>query len=445
MSKRRIVVIAVLLGMVVIGGVGAIGLWKYHEQPQFCATCHIMEPYLASWQASDYGAYAHAEADVTCLNCHEPTTQQQVDELVVYMQGDFTVPLEEREYGNEFCFDCHLPNEHTSYEEVIQLTAGPELNPHGSHLGELECEICHKTHRPSEDYCAQCHGAVATGPGWTTEVSTITELDVWDPDMDCTVCHVMVPYVESLEDTNLLAYAHAEEGADCLDCHNDLDELQQVHEEAVPGTPVQALSVENEFCFDCHVANEHTSLEQVIQRTGALDPNPHDSALGDLDCQTCHKMHEPSTIAWSPETDCALCHLDPQEESLEDPNLLVSVHAQEGLVCGDCHSDVEALAEAHAGAVPGAPVSNLAVKEEFCFDCHVDNEHTSYEQVIELTADYIIDDQNINPHDPHQGAEEEVNPLSCSACHKMHEGSPLINGCYGCHHQRTLESCRTCH
>ena len=67
MSKRRIVIIGVLLGVVVIGGVGAIGLWTYHEQPQFCATCHIMEPYLASWQASDFGAYPHAQQDVTCL------------------------------------------------------------------------------------------------------------------------------------------------------------------------------------------------------------------------------------------------------------------------------------------------------------------------------------------------------------------------------------------
>ena len=35
-------------GGVVLGGVGAVGSWQYHEQPQFCATCHIMEPYLES-------------------------------------------------------------------------------------------------------------------------------------------------------------------------------------------------------------------------------------------------------------------------------------------------------------------------------------------------------------------------------------------------------------
>jgi cytochrome c nitrite reductase small subunit len=444
LSKRRIVIIGVLLGIVVIGGVGAIGLWTYHEQPQFCATCHIMDPYLASWENSDYGAYAHAVEDVTCLECHEPTTEQQINELVVYLQGDFTVPLAEREFGNEFCFDCHEANEHTSYGEVIQLTADLALNPHGSHLGELECEICHKMHRLSEDYCADCHGSVATGAGWTIPVSLTAEVDVWTPDMDCAACHVMVPYIESLEDEELLGYAHAQEGADCVDCHSDQEELQRVHEEAVPGEPVAALSVDNEFCFDCHLDNEHMSLEQVIQRTEALDPNPHDRPVDELDCGTCHKIHEPSTIAWSPETDCSLCHLDPQVESLEDPSLLAYDHAQEGLECLDCHTDLEALGETHVGAVAGARVQNLRVEMQFCFDCHVENEHTSYRQIIELTAEYIIDDENINPHEPHPGS-EVVRQIECYTCHKMHNESLLISGCYGCHHEGTFQACIECH
>jgi len=330
MSKKRIVIVAVLLGVAVIGGVGAIGLWTYHEQPQFCATCHIMQPYLDSWVASDYGAYAHAVEDVTCLECHVPTTQQQVDELVVYMQGDFTVPLEEIEVSDEFCFDCHLDDEHTSLEEVVQRTSDREVNPHQSHLiGELDCDLCHRMHGLSEDYCAGCHGPLATGAGWTTEVSRTADVEVWTPDMDCTSCHVMDAYFESLQDSDLLAYAHAEEGLSCLDCH-DVEAVAQVHEEATAGRPIKAKTVDMEFCLDCHVANEHTSHEQVIERT----------------------------------------------------------------------------------------------------------------------TDYVIGDQNINPHDPHTGLESDqydLGPYECSTCHQMHEESPLINGCYSCHHARTLQSCSECH
>jgi len=129
---------------------------------------------------------------------------------------------------------------------------------------------------------------------------------------------------------------------------------------------------------------------------------------------------------------------------LEDPSLLAYAHAQEGLECLDCHTQTEALGETHVGTVAGERVPSLRVEMQFCFDCHVPNEHTSYEPIIELTADYIIDDQNINPHDPHPGS-DVVSQLQCSYCHEMHKESPLINGCYGCHHERTFQSCIECH
>jgi len=326
MSKKRIVVIAVLLGVVVLGGVGAVGFWQYHEQPEFCGTCHIMDPYLESWQSSDYGAAAHAEQGVACLDCHEPTVQQQMDELVMYVQGDFAVPLEQREFGVEFCFDCHEANEHTGYEEVIQRTEGLEINPHDSHLGEMECGTCHKMHQSSEDYCAQCHEPVATEAGWTTEVTATAEVDVWAPDMDCTACHVMDTYFDSLQNTSLLAYDHADEGLACLDCH-EVDAVERVHNEAVAGRPVTQRTVEMEFCLDCHVANEHTSYEQVIERTkdytvAVITVNPHDphaglesdqDDLGPYECNVCHEMHTKSPLVNS----CRECHHAVPRESCQ--------------------------------------------------------------------------------------------------------------------------------
>ena len=152
MSKNRIVVIVVLLGMVVVGGVGAVGFWQYHEQPQFCATCHIMDPYLESWESGDLGAHAHAVEGVTCLECHEPTVQQQMNELVVYIQGDFDVPLAQIRYPMSECLECY-----EDYPTLAELTGGSDFNPHDSHWGELECSTCHQMHAASVDYCDQCH------------------------------------------------------------------------------------------------------------------------------------------------------------------------------------------------------------------------------------------------------------------------------------------------
>jgi hypothetical protein len=89
------------------------------------------------------------------------------------------------------------------------------------------------------------------------------------------------------------------------------------------------------------------------------------------------------------------------------------------------------------------PLEERQSETQVCFDCHVPNEHTSYAEVIERTKEYPVDDEKINPHDPHAGLEERQ--LECLCCHQMHEESPLINGCYSCHHAGTFENCSTCH
>jgi len=90
-----------------------------------------------------------------------------------------------------------------------------------------------------------------------------------------------------LQDSSLLAYAHAQQGLASLDCH-EVEAVEQVHEEAVPGTRIRGRTVENEFCFDCHVANEHTSCEEIMERTKDLEINPHS---GGGECYLCYQMH----------------------------------------------------------------------------------------------------------------------------------------------------------
>ena len=160
MKKRRIW-ISVAIVLVVLVGAG-FALWEYHEQPQFCVICHIMQPYLDSWESSSMPVAIHAAEGITCLECHEPTIKQQINEVIVFVTGDYKIPLRERKLPKEKCFECH-----DNYEVLIPLTEeGFERNPHNSHWGEMECHICHNMHRDSVDYCAQCHDPVTDAPGW---------------------------------------------------------------------------------------------------------------------------------------------------------------------------------------------------------------------------------------------------------------------------------------
>ncbi|MBN1318309.1 MAG: ammonia-forming cytochrome c nitrite reductase subunit c552 [Anaerolineales bacterium] len=311
-SKKYIAFSAVGLALVASTGVG----WKYHETPRFCADmCHVMEPYLDSWRGSDFTASAHAAQGVACLDCHEPSIQEQVTELITFWKGDYTTPLEELQVSEAFCYDCHLLDEHESRDQVIQRTAELERNPHDSHLiEEMNCTACHKIHKASQDQCAVCHDAIATGAEWTTEVTRTAEIKVWEPTMDCSSCKSMVPYVNSLTDSDLMASAHAEEGLVCLDCHVE-EKTMLVHESAVPSDrPLKPRQFTMETCFTCHVENEHTSYQEVAGRT--IDTiiadelhNPHDphtaaAHVEQLECYTCHKMHKESPLT----AGCYDCH-----------------------------------------------------------------------------------------------------------------------------------------
>jgi cytochrome c nitrite reductase small subunit len=154
---------AILVMVLVVGG---IAFWNYHDQPQFCSqACHILEPYVASLGDPDSLAYAHAQEDILCTDCHRTTIPGTTSELVAYVTGDYKTPMRERKVPMEECFECH-----ENYEKMIPLTdpeiLGSERNPHDGHWVELECYICHNMHRESVDYCSGCHDPVTEAAGW---------------------------------------------------------------------------------------------------------------------------------------------------------------------------------------------------------------------------------------------------------------------------------------
>jgi hypothetical protein len=152
------------------GANGVIAAEKrlYQKDPQSCAKCHLIEPYVESWKNSDFLDHKHEQSGVACLECHQVTVQQEKKHLAKFNKKAYKVPLEEREYSNDLCFRCH-----GSYKEIIERTKdykgkGLSRNPHESHYGEIDCNLCHKAHRASIDYCSQCHPPVVNKPGWKT-------------------------------------------------------------------------------------------------------------------------------------------------------------------------------------------------------------------------------------------------------------------------------------
>ncbi|WP_176603740.1 cytochrome c3 family protein [Desulfosarcina ovata] len=97
----------------------------------------VVQKAAASWADSPYMDNIHAVADITCCNCHQ------------------AAPWEDYYVMNSTCENCHdLAKLQSAHEDA---NGEHQPNPHKSHLGNVDCIICHVSHGPSKVYCKQCH------------------------------------------------------------------------------------------------------------------------------------------------------------------------------------------------------------------------------------------------------------------------------------------------
>jgi len=98
--------------------------------------------------------------------------------------------------------------------------------------------------------------------------------------VDCKQCHQQKT---RLYGKLLLSHFHSLAGLTCGSCHQE-------------GAP-QKKDLSKGKCLSCH-----GSYEQLGLQTAAVDPNPHKTHLGEIDCLYCHHQHRSSANY------CAQCH-----------------------------------------------------------------------------------------------------------------------------------------
>lgn len=194
-NKKLGIIAAVLV--VILAAAGG-GFYVWHQTPSFCdAICHNpQDPYTPTFEAEpgqpavDKWGNEVADArgmlapfhrkffDANCLSCHEPTMQEQISEGMEWVTGNFYNPLSERDLNDlcrwngkdeiEFCAKsgCHATI--STKEDLTEVTANLERNPHSWHHVEYDCSDCHKAHRASIMVCADCHEDAEVPAGWIT-------------------------------------------------------------------------------------------------------------------------------------------------------------------------------------------------------------------------------------------------------------------------------------
>ena len=97
-----------------------------------------MKKVFASWKSSGYTDSLHGKANIMCGGCHGGTMAKEGDTV-----------------ENSRCLACHGPMDKLAARSTPKDF--PDRNPHKSHLGEINCTVCHKGHAESKTYCLDCH------------------------------------------------------------------------------------------------------------------------------------------------------------------------------------------------------------------------------------------------------------------------------------------------
>jgi hypothetical protein len=168
---------------------------------------------------------------------------------------------------------------------------------------------------------AACSPKLATGDSGGAQETAPGDVAVtvaWSVNSDCGICHSLEAH--SFEDAAAAASLHGSK--QCVDCHDDIDALDKIHEGTAVGDfapkRLKKTVVDKDICLSCHkqanLANV-TSDSLVLTDMAGKVVNPHELPAtasgihGEIVCADCHELHNDSSGLDKNSKDyCLSCH-----------------------------------------------------------------------------------------------------------------------------------------
>lgn len=424
------IILAVLLAV-------AVGFYTYFNRPTSCGLCHIMKPYLSSWQKTD-----HAKKKVDCYECHAiPGIRGRIAANARVLRYTITYlgkkpKLIKGEVSNQACLRCHF-----SYAtESKALVASKHFK---SYLKEkISCTDCHlqlahlsadkkklpkplKNNWATVDNCQQCH--VPQYDLWKESLHA-EAIDALQPqnitNKVCLPCHTLTPKLANVQCEN----CHGEGGKHiarpkrgnvpvaelkaevCGSCHSgshhdtfsDAEWKGTKHAKALEDLK-KAKETAKDYCLKCH---------SVDYRLAAADEKPTlSTAKLPLTCQACHDTHTTDTRL-SKEKLCPSCHTGenlavgwevhyPTKEfflgrRVKDSGVsfppVFGKHVNNGVTCVNCHMYKRVFVSEQEPAKTG---HDFLAKPEGCNACHpergIDGNKTKIDELQAPTRAALVE------------------------------------------------------
>jgi nitrate/TMAO reductase-like tetraheme cytochrome c subunit len=154
--KVSLIANIVIVVLLIVGFGGMAVIHESDTNPNFCGTCHLMQPQVTSYLTNNHMDNFHMRANVECKQCHDYSVVAEATSGVNFLIGNYEVnkdgALLQRKYPDSMCFKCHV-----SYTSIANQTSFLPRNPHSNHNGQLHCYECHISHGAQIDYCSGCH------------------------------------------------------------------------------------------------------------------------------------------------------------------------------------------------------------------------------------------------------------------------------------------------
>ncbi len=358
--KFTIITMGVFLFMIV----SFIGVTYATSTPNFCATCHIMKPEVATWEAS-----SHSQVD--CVTCHvDPGLTNALKHKVVatkelyhYVTKTYELPIRmTEEIPDDRCLQCHSTDRKVS-------PSYPGLY------------IPHERHNEKGVACVKCHQGVAHGNIASRGMTMGGDFSEWDRAAGT---KVMDPEF-TLPEMQLCMDCHGRRGVTvaCEACHSGNMMPENHRESSFKVNHGQQAKKDIDYCDTCHsyikapgvTSNQMPDEEDPVasylasMQTGS-DSDYTDYAKTNEYCVDCHKKRpvthddnwpfEHGKRAESDEQRCLVCH---------SPRTDVKGTTQKA-ACSSCHPSIHKNRSwrlSHPIEVP----PRYAVLEPKCLQCHV--------------------------------------------------------------------------
>jgi hypothetical protein len=370
--------------MVVLSGASV----ELTSTSSFCNSCHIMNPYYASWKHSSHKG-------VECVQCH--IAPGATNFMAAKLNGlgqvvdDVLHRTSTKPSASVSQMSCTRGGCHTVETlSAKKIDNGRFKFAHDKHLGqkhlgvEISCTTCHSHVKGDEHFavntnaCLTCH--MVGDPVHGTEVvagreeasitlaarsaqSNVTPVVLEGektPPSACTTCHD-APNKEiefggvKFNHSQFLSF-----GASCESCHQ--------------GTTATPPPIEDGRCLECHTFGvERAGDSRELHRTHTLGEHK-------VECSSCHGTirHGLKVQTASLEKfDCNRCHIDQhtvqrntyfsmgKSPHAKDEGMTKNVMFMAHVDCTGCHTQPRAVA-----ARPGGGATVLVASPESCDKCH---------------------------------------------------------------------------